>query len=314
MVDTVYRMAANPYLYEGQPATEREPILPFASFATGGNELSTLDMASGIQSIANEGLHHDPYYVEFIDDAAGNRIYTHSDPGTRVLDRDVALTAIDVMKGVLTGGTARRSLADFASRRPAFGKTGTQQSNWTAFFAGATPELATAVMVRDPDRYTPMVNIDEFVEAGVPRVQGGTFPARIWGAFMEEVALGQLGEQFEFADWDRPESQPRGPARLYLPGNECLFEIVGYEQQTPPPAPEPGETPAPEGFRSPSAPPEGTAPPTGTVPPETTPTTTLPPKPIFGQVDGGTTIPPDVLDPNAPLPSAPAGQLVRPCR
>ncbi|MFW2332661.1 transglycosylase domain-containing protein [Ilumatobacter sp.] len=312
MVDTVYRMAANPYLFEGQPASEREPIRPFASFATGGNELSTLDMASGIQSIANEGLHHDPYYVESIDDAEGNRIYTHTVPGTRVLDRDVALTAIDVMKGVLTGGTARRSLADFASRRPAFGKTGTQQSNWTAFFVGATPELATAVMVRDPDRYTPMVNVPEFVEAGVPRVQGGTFPARIWGAYMEEVALGQLGEQFDFADWDRPASQPRGPARLYLPGNECLFQIIGYEERTPP-APEGTTPPAPDGFRNPQAPP-ATQPPTGTVPPETVPSTTLPPRPIFGQVDGGTTIPPDVLDPNAPLPSAPSGQLVRPCR
>ena len=215
----------------------------------------------------------------------------------------------DVMKGVLTGGTARRSLADFASRRPAFGKTGTQQSNWTAFFAGATPELATAVMVRDPDRYTPMVNVPEFVDAGVPRVQGGTFPARIWGAYMEDVALGQLGETFEFADWDRPAEQPRGPAKLYLPGNECLFQIIGYEEQTPPSTPDGTAPPAPDGFRAPEAPP-----PTGTVPPESVPTTTLPPRPIYGQVDGGTTIPPDVLDPNAPLPSAPSGQLVRPCR
>jgi penicillin-binding protein 1A len=322
MVDTVYRMARNPYLYEGQPATDRERIQPFASFATGGNEMSTLDMASGIQSIANEGIHHEPYYVESIDDAFGNRIYTHSSPGVEVLDRNVALTAIDVMKGVLTSGTARGSLADFASRRPAFGKTGTQQSNWTAFFVGATPELATAVMVRDPDRYTPMVNVPEFLDAGVSRVQGGTFPAKIWGAYMEEVALGQLGEQFEFADWDSPGPQPRGPARLYLPGNECLFQVIGFE---PPSTVSPDATapPAPDGFRNPrpatppdTAPPDtappDTAPPGTTVPVETT--TTLPPVPIFGEVESGTTIPPDVLDPNAPLPSAPIEQLVRPCR
>ena len=319
MVDTVYRMAANPYLFRGQPAGEREPIRPYASFATGGNELSTLDMASGIQSIANEGVHHDPYYVESIDDAFGNRIYTHFDPGTEVLDRNVALTTIDVMKGVLTSGTARGSLADFASRRPAFGKTGTQQSNWTAFFVGATPELATAVMVRDPDRYTPMVNIPEFVDAGVPRVQGGTFPARIWGAYNEAVALGQLGEQFDFADWDRPEAPSRGPARLYLPGNECLYEIIGYE--VPETVPPEVSTPPVEGFRSPAAPP-ATDPPTTDppttdppeTPPETSSTTTVPPTPIFGEVESGTTIPPDVLDPNAPLPSAPVEQLVQPCR
>ena len=47
---TVYRMAANPYLQQGQSTDDREPIFPHASFATGANELSTLDMAAGIQT------------------------------------------------------------------------------------------------------------------------------------------------------------------------------------------------------------------------------------------------------------------------
>lgn len=328
MVDTVYRMAANPYLYQGQSPDEREPIQPFSAFATGANEMSTLDMASGIQSIANEGIHHQPYYVDYVDDAFGNRIYTHFDPGVEVLDRQVALTAIDVLKGVLTGGTARRELADFASRRPAFGKTGTQQSNWTAFFVGATPELSTAVMVRDPDRYTPMrSNIPEFRAdlnaVGAAGVQGGIYPARIWGAYMENIGL----EQFEFADWDRPAPPSREAARLYLPGNECLFEIVGFEPATTVPG---DSVPvAPEGFRRPAAPPSTTAPGPATTPPttqaapppvtttpDTTPTTTtttLPPVPILNPIESGTTIPPDVLDPNAPLPSVPLDQLVGPC-
>ncbi|MEQ8438875.1 MAG: transglycosylase domain-containing protein [Ilumatobacter fluminis] len=334
MVDTVYRMSENPYLYEGQPAVEREPIQPFGSFATGANEMSTLDMASGIQSIANEGVHLEPYFVEYIDDAAGERVYTHFDPGTEVLSRTAALRAVDVMKGVLTSGTARGELADFASRRPAFGKTGTQDSNFTAFFVGATRELSTAVLVRDPDRYTSMRNIPEFSAVGVPRVQGGTFPARIWGAYMENVGL----EQFDLADWDEPGRTLRGPARLYLPGNECVYEIVGYE---PAPTSPPAETAPPaeegatvQGFRSPLAPPatEPPAPPptepapppatpaptpvtTTTAPPpaETTTTTTLPPRPIYGQVESGTTIPPDVLDPNAPLPSVPLDRVVSPC-
>jgi membrane peptidoglycan carboxypeptidase len=311
MVDTVYRMASSPYLYRGQPAEEREPIQPFPAFATGANELSTLDMAAGIQSIANEGRHMQPYYVEYIENAAGERIYTHVDEGTRVLDRDVALRTIDVMKGVLTRGTARASLAEFASRRPAFGKTGTQQNNWTAFFVGATKELSTAVMVRDPDRYTPMRSIPEFSADGVSRVQGGTYPARIWGAYMEDIGL----EQFEFADWEDPPSPDRPPARLYLPGNECLYDIVGYE-----PAPTTVPTGAPseggiDGFRAPAAPPTTSpAPPPETTAPESTaPPTTAPPVPVFGQIDSGTTIPPDVLDPDAPMPSAPANQIVRRC-
>ena len=45
--------------------------------------MSPLDMASGAQTIANEGLHMEPYYVEYIDDWRGERVYTHDDPGVR---------------------------------------------------------------------------------------------------------------------------------------------------------------------------------------------------------------------------------------
>ncbi len=91
VVDTTYRMAESEFLYQGQPATERDPIEPFASFATGANEMSPLDMASGIQTLANEGLHFKPYFVDYVDDADGQRIYTHLDPGTQVLDPGAAL-------------------------------------------------------------------------------------------------------------------------------------------------------------------------------------------------------------------------------
>jgi penicillin-binding protein 1A len=346
MVDSVYRMASNPYLYQGQPAEERFPIQPYGAFSIGANEMSTLDMAAGIQTIANEGVHMQPYFVEYIDNADGERVYTHNDPGTPVLDRQVALTAIDVLKGVLTSGTARGELADLAGRQFAFGKTGTQEKNWTAFFVGATPFLSTAVLVRDPDRYTAMANVPEFAAAGVDRVQGGTFPARIWGTFMDSIGLERVGLD---VDWERPGPQPRPPARLYLPGNECVFQVVGYEpaepaedEQTDPPA---DGTVAPvddlAGFRSPVAPvapstepppatevPTTTSPPTTTTsttpppastvvaetaPPETAPPQTPPPRPILSSSETGTTIPPDVLDPRAPLPSVPLDRVVRSC-
>ncbi|MEY4231236.1 MAG: hypothetical protein RLZZ362_2085, partial [Actinomycetota bacterium] len=99
MVDTVYRMAANPYLYRGQPKGERLPIDPFASFATGANEMSALDMASGAQTLANNGLHQDPYYVEYVERSNGTRLYTHASAGTQVFDEGVALTATNVLKG-----------------------------------------------------------------------------------------------------------------------------------------------------------------------------------------------------------------------
>ena len=287
VVDTTYRMAASPYLFPGQ--TDRAPIEPFASFATGANEMSPLDMASGIQTIANEGIHHEPYYVEFIDDAEGNRIYTHFDPGTEVLTPDVALETVDVMKGVLTRGTARRQLSDFS--RPAFGKTGTQQDNTNAWFAGGTKQLSTAVWVGDPDAYTAMRGIPEFSAVGVSRVQGGTFPAQIWGAYMEPAHVLLPPE-----DWQAPPPPERPNAQLVLPGNQCAFQVVGFD------------------IVLPAGPPEG-APTTPPPPPDAEPVETAPPVrvPVTARVDVGTTVPPDIVDPTYPIPTIPAGQTVVPC-
>ncbi len=309
VVDTTYRMASSPYL-TGDPEVDGTPsrpyqIQPFASYATGANEMSPLDMAAGMQTIANDGLHHEPYFVERIEDAEGRLVYRHRAEGTQELSSRAAAETVDILKGVLTSGTARRH--QLADGRPSSGKTGTQDNNTNAWFVGSTPQLTTAVWVGDPRAYTPMVNIPEFVAADVGRVQGGTFPAAIWKAFMDAAHEG-----LEVQDWEPPAPPARPPARLYLPGNECLAGVVS-----------------------------GTVPDvsTGTTTTTTTTTTTLPPSdasaadgetgsrpsrvptvttttlPRIQVLDGGTTIAPSVLDPAAPLPSvAPRGVLVFDCQ
>src|SRR4029079_11927393 len=153
----------------------------------------------------------------YITRADGTRLYTHDDPGVQVLDPGVALTEVATLKGVLTQGTARPSLSDFPF--PAAGKTGTQQDNTNSWFVGASPQLTTAVWVGDPDAYTPMVNVPEFV--GVGKVQGATYPARIWGALMEP-ALAPLPVE----DWPAAPPPARKPGRIYLPGNKYLATQV----------------------------------------------------------------------------------------
>lgn len=288
VVDTMYRMSSSPYLYAGQPEEERPPIEPHASLATGANEMSPLDMAAGVQTLANEGVHHDPYYVDYIDDADGERLYTHVDPGAQVLDRNAALATVDILKGpIYGGGTGRR--AAFDDRRPAFGKTGTQVDNTNAWFVGGTKQLATAVWVGDPNGYTPMRGIPEFRADGFPNVQGGHYPALIWNAFMEPA-----NAWLPVEDWERPAAPSRPNMRLYLPGDECVLQVVGFEEVVPTTDPN-----APTTTRA------ADAPPAETVPPETIP--------ITRSVQVGTTIPPDVLDPLAPLPMLPLTDSVGPC-
>jgi len=216
VVDTIYRTAASSYLDPDGSALDRAQLEPYPGLAVGANEMSPLDMASGMQTLANEGVHHDPYFVEYIDDADGNRLYTHRADGTRELERGTSLETIDVLEGVLTYGTGRRhALGD---ERPAFGITGTQSDNTNAWFVGATTELTTAVWVGDPDAYTPMVAIPEFQADGIPKVQGGTYPAQIWKTFTDTALTGT-----PTGDWPDPPPPERASARLVLPGVECLL-------------------------------------------------------------------------------------------
>ena len=299
VVDTTYRMARSDYLNRGRTKEEREPIQPYASYATGANEMSALDMASGAQTLANNGLHHEPYYVEWVERTDGTRLYTHASVGDQVLDEAAALTTTSILKGVLTRGTAQRALSDFPF--PAAGKTGTQQDNTNSWFVGYTPQLATAVWVGDPDGYTQMVreNVPEFFEFdGVDAVQGGTYPARIWRAYQEAALFGQ-----PVADWAAPPAPARPGARLYLPGEECAYRVVSRRLNpaaTTTTAVVAGFAPPPVSTQpvDPAAPTDSGAPTESTEPPPATVT-----RVVVELVPGATTIPPEMLDPRAPLPS-----------
>jgi penicillin-binding protein 1A len=314
-VDTIYRMSKSPYLYQGQTDRSAGPIQPYASLATGANEMSAMDMAAGAQTLANYGVHMEPYYIERIRSPRG-LVYRHSDPGTPVLTPEAAIRTVDIMKGVLISGTARRTPLE---GRPSAGKTGTQDNNTNAWFVGFTPQYATAVWVGHPDLYKPMVNIPEF--AGVPRVQGGTYPAAIWKQLMDAAHVGLPVE-----DWFEPPPDPRPDARLYLPGNECLAQVSSGP--TPPPTEEPAgrigrrrsvpttepatTEPAQPGQEPASVPTltvpvEPTAPPP---PPPPTETTAPPTTVVVVPVEPGTTIPEGVVDPLWPLNSTPIGQYV----
>ncbi len=217
VVDTTYRMASSDYLRPATVETTREPLRPYASYATGANEMSPLDMASGAQTLANGGVHMEPYLIDRIEDPNGI-VFQHENPGTVVFTPDVANRVTSILEGVMTSGTARRSA--LAGRESA-GKTGTQDNNTNAWFVGYTPELTTAVWVGHPDLYLPMNNIPEFVDAGVRRVQGGTFPAAIWKATMDAALFGVPPSRFA-----APPANLREPFQIFLPGVDCLAYAV----------------------------------------------------------------------------------------
>jgi penicillin-binding protein 1A len=301
VVDTTYRMARSSYLYPGQSVLEREPIRPFASFATGANEMSPLDMASGAQSLANGGVHHEPYFVERIESPSGT-LYQHASDGVEVLSPEAAARTTAILEGVMTSGTGRRSALD---GRVSAGKTGTQDNNTNAWFVGYTPELVTAVWVGHPDLYLPMENIPEFEAAGVDRVQGSTFPAAIWKATMDVALAGAPPSLF-----GAPPPNPRPAMRLFLPEVDCPVAVTTTTTEAPS---EPDESAEPD------IGPDTTDPETGepipattttststTTSTTTTTTTTVPGQLVF---DFSTTVPRGVVDPTWPVPTLVPGDF-----
>lgn len=294
VVNATYRMTSSMYL-----SRDTFKIQPYASFSTGANELSPMDMASGAQTIANGGVHAEPYFIEKIEvpNAAapnGVEVLTPQRPApTQVLSPEVANAQVDILKKTMTRGTARRSPLD--NKRVSAGKTGTQDENTNAWFVGFTKQLTTAVWVGDPKAYTPMVRIPEFVADGVVRVTGNTYPVRIWKAFMDAAHEGLPN-----LDWDAPVPSTRNQMRLYLPGVDCTATLIS------------GRLP-----RTATGPVATVVPPSTTVPPATSPTvststtTTLPipgtttttvfKGPIVRVIDPGTTIAPTETNPLTPV-------------
>ena len=292
----VYKLASSPYL---RPDIFK--IQPYASFSTGANELSPMDMASGAQTMANGGIHHEPYFIEKIEGPSGI-LYQHQAAPVQAMSKESADKGVDILKQTLIKGTARRD--PLAGNRPAAGKTGTQDENTNAWFVGFTKQLTTAVWVGDPKAYTPMIDIPEFKADGVSKVTGNTYPVKIWKAFMDAAHEG-----VPVLNWDAPVPPTRNPVRYYLPGVDCIAEVVSgklTQKQTGtvvtvvPPSTVVATTVAPTTTKVPVV----TTVKPGTVTPTTVPagpTTTVFKGPIVSVVDPGTTIPPTDLNPLTPI-------------
>jgi 1A family penicillin-binding protein len=155
--------------------TSQLPEVP--SLALGTGEVSPLEMAAGISVFASDGLRARPFSVLKIEDRKGALLYAaHIDTAT-VLDSATAFLLTDALRGVVDSGTATAIRSVYAG--PAAGKTGTTQQSTDAWFAGYTPELATAVWMGFDNAKKKLGGAFRY---------GGTACAPVWGRMMAELA------------------------------------------------------------------------------------------------------------------------------
>jgi penicillin-binding protein 1A len=183
------------------------PLDPTPAMTLGGlrNGVSPLEMASAYATLAADGVHHDPYFVDRVDGPSGRTLFSTRPRGQRVVPAQDARVATSVLEQVVKRGTG------VAARVPGHlvaGKTGTAEDYQDAWFVGYTPQVATSVWMGAPVGEVPMRDV------GGIRVAGGTYPARIWSAFMADALAGLPDVGFPAPD---PSLIPRGHY-LRVPG------------------------------------------------------------------------------------------------
>jgi penicillin-binding protein 1A len=164
----------------------RSPLKAVPSAVLGSNDVTAMDMASAYATFANRGIKVPPVLVTRITRADGTVLFQHEHTQEKVLDAGVADLLTSILEQVIERGTGTKAKLD----RPAAGKTGTAD-DWTdAWFAGYTPDLATAVWVGFP-QVGPEGKIRMQPPTTPIRVTGGSYPAQVWQHFMSGALAGR---------------------------------------------------------------------------------------------------------------------------
>jgi len=154
----------------------QSPLARVPSLALGSSEVNVMEITSAYGVWANQGVRVEPTCIKYVMDREDN-ILEESMPKTkRVLEKNVAYQMVNVMKGVVDGGTGSR-IRSLGFKRPAAGKTGTTNDSTDAWFIGFVPDLVAGVWVGFDD---PKSTRRTGSEAALP----------IWADYMKTVVDG----------------------------------------------------------------------------------------------------------------------------
>ena len=162
---------------------ESVAMMPTPSVVLGVASPHVIDVANAYATFAAQGIKSKPYLVTQVIGSNKGVLYEAKQESQEVFSKEVMADLTYALKGVITGGTGGAALA---LGRPAAGKTGTSQSNASAWFSAYTPQLAASVALFRDSASESLNGI-----GGLNSVTGGTFPAKIWTAFMKGALKGQ---------------------------------------------------------------------------------------------------------------------------
>lgn len=146
--------------------------------------IKPVELAAAYTTFPNKGVYTQPISFTKVFDRHGNIILDNTPEKRRVINEQVAYMMIEIMKGVVKGGTGGNAALP---NMPVAGKTGTTSELKDAWFVGFTPYYTAAVWIGH-DEPKPM------------NFTGGSYPAKLWKSVMQEIH-----KNLPTKDFERPE-------------------------------------------------------------------------------------------------------------
>ncbi|MGJ6967611.1 transglycosylase domain-containing protein [Streptosporangium sp. G11] len=177
----------------GIKRADNRKLQEYETFTLGINEMDPVTVASAYAAIGARGRYCAPMAVTRVTDRDGG-VTGHRPKCRQVLDPEIADATAHILSGVFTKGTMR---AVGGIGRDAAGKTGTNDDQASAWFAGFTPDLAGAVSIGDP-RGAIAHKLNGVTIGGryYGAVFGATIPGPIWKDTMVAALRGVKATPF----------------------------------------------------------------------------------------------------------------------
>ncbi|MEU6356214.1 transglycosylase domain-containing protein [Streptomyces sp. NPDC047072] len=163
------------------------------SIALGTQEVAPLTMASAYATFASRGMYCTPVAIESITQRVGEKTKSLEVPKStchRAMSETTADSINTLLRGVVEDGTGVQA---GLSGRASYGKTGTTDERFAAWFVGYTSNMAGAVWVGDPAHKRNMQNIT-IGGQWWQKVFGGGVPGPIWRDMMTGALDGRSSD------------------------------------------------------------------------------------------------------------------------
>lgn len=143
-----------------------------------------IEMAAAYNVFPSKGVYIKPVSFTKVLDRHGNILIENKPEKQKVISEQVAYLMINLMRNVVQGGTGGNAALP---KMPVAGKTGTTTDSKDAWFVGYTPYYTASVWIGHDDP-KPM------------NFTGGSYPARLWKAIMQEIHKDLPTKDFERPD------------------------------------------------------------------------------------------------------------------